>query len=153
MGTAGDAEGEQLLDAEHRVAERPELSVDERLMAPLGATPLDDVALTVRCAPIATRPAIQEHLDIFLGRELALQVFAQACLVARDDEIVSSEDRHTTIFHDSESRSRLAKPSEGAPFPPGFFGKPAGVASLFTRGFRKVWIGVLEDGLVRGWPE
>src|SRR4030095_8231744 len=130
----------ELLDAEHRVAERPELGVDKWLMAPLGAAPLDSVALTVRYAPITTQSAIQEHLDVFFGRELPLQVFAQACLVARDDEIVSSDDRHTTIFHDSPDRSRLAKPSEGAPFPPGFFGKPAGVASLFPRGFRKVGI-------------
>src|SRR5262249_51306897 len=138
----------ELLDAEHCVAERPELGVDERLMAPLGATPLD-VALTVRYAPITTRSAIQEHLDIFLGRELPLQVFAQACLVARDDEIVSSENRHTTIFHDSRGRSRSAKPSEGAPFPPGFFGKPARIASLFPRGFRKLGAGLFGPKLRR----
>src|SRR5262245_49581372 len=91
----------ELLDAEHRVAERPELSVDEGLMAPLGAAPLAGVTVTVRYASITTGSAIQEHLDILLRRELPLQVFAQACLVARNDEIVSSDDRHTTIFHDS----------------------------------------------------
>src|SRR5262245_20078631 len=109
-------------------------------MAPLGAAPLDDVALTVRYAPITTRSAIEEHLDVFLGRELPLQVFAQTCLVARDDEIVSSDDRHTTIFHDSPGRSRLAEPSERPSLPPGFFGKPAGVSALFPRGFRKLGV-------------
>src|SRR4030095_1997006 len=146
----------ELLDAEHRVAERPELGVDKWLMAPLGAAPLDSVALTVRYAPITTQSALQEHLDVFFGRELPLQVFAQACLVARDDEIVSSDDRHTTIFHDSPDRSRLAEPSERPSLPPGFFGKPAGVSPLLPRGFRKLGIfcsGVLEAGLVRGWPE
>src|SRR5512138_2596266 len=58
--------GGELLDAEHRVAERPELRIDERLMAPLGAAPLDSVARAAHNAPITTRSAIQEHLDIFL---------------------------------------------------------------------------------------
>src|SRR4029450_4326042 len=44
----------ELLDAEHRVAERPELGVDEGLLAPLGAAPLADVAHTVRYATITT---------------------------------------------------------------------------------------------------
>jgi hypothetical protein len=138
----------ELLDAKHRVAERPELRVDEGLMTPLGATPLD-LALTVRYAAITTRSAIQEHLDIFLGRELPLQVFAQACLVARDDEIVPSDDRHTTIFHDPPRRSRSAEPSERSFFPPGFLGKPAGVPPLLPGVFRKVKIPVLGPNLSR----
>src|SRR5262245_27024335 len=119
-------------------------------MAPLGAAPLAGVTLTVRYASITTGSAIQEHLDIFLGRELALQVFAQACLVARDDEIVPSDDRHTTtIFHDPPGRSRSAKPSERSFFPPGFLGKPPRVSALFPGGFRKLGILVLGPNLRR----
>jgi hypothetical protein len=51
---------------------------------------------------------------------------------------VSSDDRHTTIFHDSPGRSRLAEPSERPALPPGFFGKSAGISALFPGVFRNI---------------
>jgi hypothetical protein len=91
----------RLLEAEHGVAERSELGVDEGLMAPVGGSPIDGVSIAVCRAPVATGSAVQEDRDVFLGFELPDEVFAQARLVARHDEVVSGQDGHGNIFHET----------------------------------------------------
>ncbi len=81
-----------LLDAEHGVAEGPQLRVDERLMAPVGASPLDGVPVWLGHAAVTTGSTIQEDRDVFFGLELPCEVVAQAGLLTRDDEVVSARE-------------------------------------------------------------
>src|SRR6185503_13995431 len=72
-----------LLDAEHGVAERLQLSVDERLMAAVAAPPVDGLPVGLGHAAVTTRTAIQEDLDVLFRLELAREVLAEADLVSR----------------------------------------------------------------------
>src|SRR5437879_2681747 len=74
---------------EHRVAERSELAVDERLLAPVGGSAVDDdvpvgpgQGALPRLPAVMMTPPVQEDLDVFLGGKLARKVLAKACLVA-----------------------------------------------------------------------
>src|SRR5689334_20896387 len=55
----------ELLDAEHGVAEGPQLRVDERLMTPIAVPALDGVPVGFGRAAVAPGSAIQEDLDVF----------------------------------------------------------------------------------------
>ena len=117
---------DRLLDAKHGVAERPELSVDERLMTPVGGSPIDGVSTAVCHAPVATGSAIQEDGDVFLRRELPDEVFAQARLVARDNEVVPGHDDHGGIFHETFASVKIGGADPGRVGPSAPFWKDGG---------------------------
>src|SRR4030081_3363452 len=107
-----------LMDGENGVAEGSQLSVDERLMAAIGVSPLDGVPVGLGYAAVLPASTIQEDLDVFLGLELPCEVLAQAVLIARDDEIVSSHVCHTPILYETRARVKVggAAPGPVGPF-------------------------------------
>src|SRR6266498_2697343 len=82
-------------------------------MAPLCASALDGVPVAIDGAAVATGSAVHEDLDVFLGRELSCQVFAQAGLVARHDEVVSGHNGHSSIFHETVLRVKVGGAGRG----------------------------------------
>ena len=136
------AESGLLLDAEHGVAERSELGVDEGLMTPVGGSPIDGVSIAVCHAPVLTRSAVQEDRDVSLGFELPGEVFAQARLVARHDVVVSAHDGHGNIFHETLVSVKVGGADPGRVGPSVLFWKdggdcracPARVRRLLPRG-------------------
>src|SRR5262249_10317828 len=94
-------ERSELLDAEHRVAEGPQLRVDERLVAAIAAPALDGVPVGFGRAAVTSGSAIQEDLDVLFGRELASEVLAETDLVASHDEVVPGHDCHSAIFYET----------------------------------------------------
>src|SRR2546426_2763285 len=75
-------------------------------MAPLGASALDGVPVAIYDPAVATGSAVQEDLDVSLGRELSYEGFAEAGLVARHDEVVSGHNGHRRIFHETVLRGK-----------------------------------------------
>src|SRR6185503_11326 len=102
-----------LLDAEHGVAERLQLSVDERLMAAVAAPPVDGLPVGLGHAAVTTRTAIQEDLDVLFRLELAREVLAEADLVSRDDEVVPGHERHMTILYETRVRVKVGGACRG----------------------------------------
>src|SRR6266508_169104 len=82
-------------------------------MAPLGASALDGVPVAIDGPAVATGSAVHEDLDVFLGRELSCEVFAQAGLVARHDEVVSGHNGHSSIFHETVLRVKVGGAGRG----------------------------------------
>src|SRR5213594_57651 len=82
-------------------------------MAPLGASALDGVPVAIYDPAVATGSAVQEDLDVSLGRELSYEVFAEAGLVARHDEVVSGHNGHTSIFHETVLRVKVGGAGRG----------------------------------------
>src|SRR2546428_2092433 len=82
-------------------------------MAPLGASALDGVPVAIYGPAVATGSAVHEDLDVFLGRELSCEAFAQAGLVARHDEVVSGHKSHRSIFHEKVLRVEVAGAGPG----------------------------------------
>src|SRR2546422_2895380 len=82
-------------------------------MAPLGVSALDGVPVAIYRPAVTTGSAVQEDLDVFLGRELSCEVFAQAGLVARHDEVVSGHNGHSCIFHETLLRVKVGGAGRG----------------------------------------
>src|SRR5262249_24171581 len=104
-------------DAEHGVAEGPQLRVDERLIAAIAAPPLDRIPIGFGRAAVTPGSAIQEDLDILFGRELTSEVLAQADLVASHDEVMPSHHCHPASFYETRVRVKIGGAVQG-PFGP-----------------------------------
>src|SRR2546428_13202902 len=116
-------------------------------MAPLGASALDGVPVAIYDPAVATGSAVQEDLDVSLGRELSYEVFAEAGLVARHDEVVSGQNGHTSIFHETVLRVKVGGAGRGRARPSRPFWKDARGSPPWPVRARRVRRGLLP----RGW--
>src|SRR5437879_12547944 len=101
-------------------------------MPAIGVRPPAGVPVGLGHAVVTTGSAIQEDLDVFLGLELTREVLAQAGLVARDDEIVSSHDCHIAILHETRATVKVGGAARG----------PVGPSALSWK----------DGGGCRAWP-
>src|SRR5207302_3354742 len=136
----------ELVDAEHHVADRAQLSVREgphaALEGPAVAHPSfcdtgDDAALTPR-SPVAPASAVQDNLHVGFAGKLAPQIFPEARLITRDDEEVTV--RQLPVFHGclpaviSHPGPRVKNPrGDGAP------AEPRALPSTVGAGSRACW--------------
>src|SRR6266478_6368272 len=118
-------------------------------MATVGASPLDAVPSALRDAAVMTGSTIQEDLDVFLGLELPREVLAQTGLVARDDEIVSSHDCHTSILYETPATVKVGGAARGPVGPSALSWKDGEGCRAFLVRFRRP----IRPLYLYRWPE
>src|SRR3989454_10663286 len=119
-------------------------------MAPLGASALDGVPVAIYDPAVATGSAVQEDLDVSLGRELSYEVFAEAGLVARHDEVVSGHNGHRSIFHETVLRVKVGGAGRGRAGLSGPFWKDDGRSRACLVWARRLSLRLLSRGWLRG---
>src|SRR2546422_5184863 len=118
-------------------------------MAPLGASALDGVPVAIYDPAVATGSAVQEDLDVSLGRELSYEVFAEAGLVARHDEVVSGHNGHRSIFHETVLRVKVGGGGRGRAGLSGPFWKDDGRSRACLVWARRLSLRLLSRGWLR----
>src|SRR5207253_483801 len=101
-------------------------------MAAVAASPLGGVSSALGHAAVMTGSTIQKNRDVLFGLELTREVLAQARLVARDDEIVSSHDCHMPILYETRATVKVGGAARG----------PVGPSALSWK----------DGGGCRAWP-